>query len=130
MAVETTGRQASVIGGDHTRRVGPQLAEQERKRIVYKLERERFDVWRNILDVCGRDTKRKILAILLINDGVCSYEDLFHSINRSDRNIKKHVYDIEERRIIDRSGNPTFVSFVDTDISLLVSDALNHTDQL
>jgi hypothetical protein len=128
MSAETAGRQASVMGGHHTKRVSPQLAEQERQQIIYQLERERFDTWKGILDSCSVEAKRQVLAVLLINDGVCTYKDLFDNIARSDRRIKKHVYDLEDTGIVNRSGNPTFVSFVDTDVSLLVSDALNLTD--
>jgi len=122
--------EIEVSGGTHTKRVSPQLKESERKRIVYDLERERYDVWSNIIEACEIEGKRQFLATLYINDGVCRYKELFEAVNRSERTIKKHAKHLEQQGIINKSGNPAFVSFVDTDIALLATDALNMTDKL
>lgn len=121
---------ADVKGGVHTRRVSPSMAESERQKIVYQLERNRRDVWIAILDACRVEGKRQVLATLYINDGVCRYKDLYSAVNRSERAIKKHVKHLEQSGVIRKSGNPAFISFVDTDVSLLVTDALNMTDKI
>jgi len=120
----------SVPGGRHTSHVSPQLQEQERQRTLYQLERERFDEWRSILSACDVDGKRMVLAVILINNGVCTYKTLYNNVARHKRKIKKHIYDLADMGIINNGGNPASVTFVDTDIYLMVSDALHHTDKL
>jgi hypothetical protein len=121
---------SSVSGGTHTNHVLPQLPERERKLTVYEVVRERFDVWSEIISACDVEAKRMILSTMYINDGVCRYKDLFDTVARSERVIKKHIYHLEESNIVEKGGNPAFVSFKDTDVALLVSDALSNTDDI
>lgn len=71
-----------------------------------------------------------VLAVVLINNGVCTYKTLYNNVARHKRKIKKHIYDLSDMGIINNGGNPASVTFVDTDVSLMVSDALHHTDTL
>jgi hypothetical protein len=71
-----------------------------------------------------------VLAVTLINNGMCTYKTLYDNVARHRRKIKKHIYDLADMGIIKNGGNPASVTFVDTDVSLMVSDALHHTDQL
>ena len=127
---KTARGKVTVVGGTYTNHVDHNLAESERKLTVYNLERERSDVWLNILNACANEGKRQVLTTLYINEGVCTYKDLDDTVNRHIQTLKKHVYHLEDQGIVRKSGNPAIVSFKDTDIALLVSDALNTTDPL
>lgn len=120
----------SVPGGRHSSHVSESFKEQERKRILYDLERERFDVWSSILSVCEVEAKRMILATMLINNGVCTYQTLYNRIPRHKRKVKKHIYDLADCGIINNGGNPASVCYTDSDVALMVEDALNLTDPL
>jgi hypothetical protein len=122
--------KTNVSGGTHTSHVGEQLGGLERKATIYDIVRERFDLWMQLLEACDIEGKRQVLATLYINDGVCQYKQLYNTVPRSKRVIKKHVGHLDEMGIVNRSGNPAVISFTDTDVALLVSDALAHTDKV
>jgi len=128
MSNNQTSTQATVPGGRYTSHVGESLAEQERKLAVYELQRERSDLYLDILEASQHDSKRSILSTIYFNDGVVDYATLDEWVNRHISNIKKHVGSLNRTEIIDRSGNPAAISFTDSDVSLLVEDVLNLTE--
>jgi len=128
MTDQTARRERTVPGGRYTNHVGASLAEDDRKVAVYDLQRERSELYLSILEAAQHEAKRQILTTLYFHDGVCMYSDLDGWVTRHISNIKKHVGSLDEKDVVDRSGNPTFVSFPDSDVSLLVEDVLNLTE--
>jgi len=125
---ETARRKRTVPGGRYTSHVSESLAEDQRKLAVYDLQRERSELYVDILEASQHEAKRQILTTIYFHDGVCMYDDLDGWVNRHISNIKKHVGVLNDLGVIDRSGNPTFVSFPDSDAALLVEDVLNLTE--
>jgi len=125
---ETARGERTVPGGRYTNHVDTVLAETERKAAVYDLQRERSELYLAIVEAAQHDSQRQILSTLYFNDGVCDYNDLDDWVNRHRSTIKKQVGKLNKTGVVNRSGNPAFVSFPDTDVALLIEDVLNLTD--
>lgn len=127
---KTARGKATVPGGRYTNHVDHRLSETDRKLAVYELQRERSDVYTALIKDTTHEAKRQIIVGLYLNDGVSTYNDLDGCVSRHKSNIKKHVADLHDKGIVNRSGNPAIVSFTDTDVALLATDVLNITDPL
>jgi len=99
------------------------------KALLYDYQREHFDVFREIVKCTEIQSKRKVLAALLHNNGVCTYRDIDVFLPISERNIRKHISDLAEKGVVEKAGNPVSITFPSEEIEVLVRDTVAYSDQ-
>lgn len=111
------GREATTVEIAGEERVVEAVVDLERLRV------ERSAVWSYLLRTVGDETTRTIYVALL--SGAGTYDELTAWTNVGRQATRKRVYDLRDANVVEITGNPAVVRFVDEDVRLLTSDALS-----
>lgn len=93
---------------------------------VERLRRENPKTWAEVAAACQNPTARGVLAGLVEEREMATYDDLTEYTRCTRRTVRNHVYHLQDEglvKVID--GRPAFIGFPDEATEILVKAALN-----